>query len=166
MDHTPGGALVASAHNQRAYRQHRIISPDSCHLSLGVHESSLPVAHPGYQVLSDILFRLGLIANALTQWSSLTVATWIDVAIIITCFWHGMNLLVLLCRKTVISSSSPFFAVFFALNPGGGTCVSSHITGKKYGHPSHTVQCTVTEKTTKVWQRLRCLHVLYEHAKR
>ncbi len=29
----------------------------------GVHESSLPVAHPGYQVLSDILFRLGLIAN-------------------------------------------------------------------------------------------------------
>ena len=27
-------------------------------------ESSLPVAHPGYQVLSDILFRLGLIANA------------------------------------------------------------------------------------------------------
>ncbi len=32
----------------------------------GVHESSLPVAYPGYQVLSDILFRLGLIANALT----------------------------------------------------------------------------------------------------
>ncbi len=29
-------------------------------------ESSLPVAHPGYQVLSDIMFRLGLIANALT----------------------------------------------------------------------------------------------------
>ncbi len=29
----------------------------------GVHESSLPVAYPGYQVLSDILFRLGLIAN-------------------------------------------------------------------------------------------------------
>ncbi len=28
-----------------------------------VHESSLPVAYPGYQVLSDILFRLGLIAN-------------------------------------------------------------------------------------------------------
>ncbi len=27
-------------------------------------ESSLPVAHPGYWVLSDILFRLGLIANA------------------------------------------------------------------------------------------------------
>ncbi len=36
----------------------------------GVHESSLPVAHPGYQVLSDILFRLGLLANALTQCSS------------------------------------------------------------------------------------------------
>ncbi len=30
----------------------------------GVHESSLPVAHPGYQVLSDIWFRLGLIANS------------------------------------------------------------------------------------------------------
>ncbi len=30
---------------------------------IGVHESSLPVAHPGYQVLSDVLFRLGLIAN-------------------------------------------------------------------------------------------------------
>ncbi len=39
-------------------------------------ESSLPVAQPGYQVLSDILFRLGLIANALTQCSSYkTVAT-------------------------------------------------------------------------------------------
>ncbi len=36
-------------------------------------ESSLHVAHPGYQVLSDILFRLGLIANALTQCSSQTV---------------------------------------------------------------------------------------------
>ncbi len=35
-----------------------------------VHESGLPVAHPGYQVLSDILFRLGLIANDLTQCSS------------------------------------------------------------------------------------------------
>ncbi len=33
-------------------------------------ESSLPVAHPGYQVLLDILFRLGLIANALTQCSA------------------------------------------------------------------------------------------------
>ncbi len=33
-------------------------------------ESSLPVAHPGYQVLSDILFTLGLIANALTQCSA------------------------------------------------------------------------------------------------
>ncbi len=33
-------------------------------------ESSLPVAHPGYQVLSDILLRLGLIANALTQCGS------------------------------------------------------------------------------------------------
>ncbi len=33
-------------------------------------ESSLHVAHPGYQVLSDILFRLGLIANALTQCSA------------------------------------------------------------------------------------------------
>ncbi len=33
-------------------------------------ESSLPVAHPGYQVLSDILFRLGLIANVLTQCSA------------------------------------------------------------------------------------------------
>ncbi len=33
-------------------------------------ESSLPVAHPGYQVLSDILLRLGLIANALTQCSA------------------------------------------------------------------------------------------------
>ncbi len=39
-------------------------------LKQGVHESCLPVAHPGYQVLSDILFRLGLIANALTQYSS------------------------------------------------------------------------------------------------
>ncbi len=28
-----------------------------------LHESSLPVAHSGYQVLLDILFRLGLIAN-------------------------------------------------------------------------------------------------------
>ncbi len=36
-------------------------------------ESSLPVAHPGYQVFSDILFRLGLIANALRQCSSQTV---------------------------------------------------------------------------------------------
>ncbi len=36
----------------------------------GVHESSLPVAYPGYQVLLDIFFRLGLIANALTQCSS------------------------------------------------------------------------------------------------
>ncbi len=35
-----------------------------------ITESSLPVAHPGYQVLSDILFRLGLIANALTQCSA------------------------------------------------------------------------------------------------
>ena len=26
-------------------------------------ESSLPVAHPGYQVLPDILFRLGLIVS-------------------------------------------------------------------------------------------------------
>ncbi len=33
-------------------------------------ESNLPVAHPGYQVLSDILFRLSLIANALTQCSA------------------------------------------------------------------------------------------------
>ncbi len=33
-------------------------------------ESSLPVVHPGYQVLSDILFRLSLIAYALTQCSS------------------------------------------------------------------------------------------------
>ncbi len=33
-------------------------------------ESSLPMAHHGYQVLSDILFRLGLIANALTQCSA------------------------------------------------------------------------------------------------
>ncbi len=32
-------------------------------------ESSLPRAHPGYQVLSDILFRLCLIANAVTQCS-------------------------------------------------------------------------------------------------
>ena len=42
-----------------------------------LHESSLPMAHPGYQVLSDILFRLGLIANAhsavLRQCSSQTV---------------------------------------------------------------------------------------------
>ncbi len=33
----------------------------------GVHASSIPLAHPGYQVLSDILLRLGLITNALTQ---------------------------------------------------------------------------------------------------
>ncbi len=39
-------------------------------LNVGVHEGSLSMAHPGYQVLSDILFRLGLIANALTQCSS------------------------------------------------------------------------------------------------
>ncbi len=38
--------------------------------TFGVHESSIPVAHPGYRVLSDILFRLGLIANGLTQCSS------------------------------------------------------------------------------------------------
>ncbi len=38
--------------------------------NFGVHESSLHVAFPGYQVLSDILFRLGLIAYALTQRSS------------------------------------------------------------------------------------------------
>ncbi len=37
-------------------------------------ESSLPVAPPGYQVLSDILFRLGLITNALTQCSSVDSA--------------------------------------------------------------------------------------------
>ncbi len=35
-------------------------------------QSSLHVAHPGYQVLSD---RLGLIANALTPCSAKTVAT-------------------------------------------------------------------------------------------
>ncbi len=52
----------------------------------GVHESSVPVAHPGYLVLSDILFRLGLIANALTQCSSYTVENLIDVTIIVTCF--------------------------------------------------------------------------------
>ena len=37
-----------------------------------VHESSLSVVHPGYQVLSEILFRLAVIANALTfffQWA-------------------------------------------------------------------------------------------------
>ncbi len=34
----------------------------------GAHESSLPVAHPGYQVLSNILFRLGLIPNALNTY--------------------------------------------------------------------------------------------------
>ncbi len=36
----------------------------------GVHGSSLHVVFPGYQVLSDILFRLGLKANALTQCSA------------------------------------------------------------------------------------------------
>ncbi len=56
------------------------------HAKPGVHESSLRVAFPGYQVLSDILFRLGLIANALTQCSSQTLVTWIDVAIIIIYF--------------------------------------------------------------------------------
>ena len=35
-------------------------------------ESSLPVAHPGDQVLADILFKPGLIANALTQCSAKT----------------------------------------------------------------------------------------------
>ncbi len=60
--------------------------------------SSLPVAHPGYQVLSDILFRLGLIANCshtvqYLDWSDLN---W-------RCnhyhlFWHCMTLLVLMCR--------------------------------------------------------------------
>ncbi len=45
-------------------------SDRSFHSKRGGHESSLPVAHPGYQVLSDILFRFGLIANALTQCSS------------------------------------------------------------------------------------------------
>ncbi len=42
-----------------------------CLLSIcGDAESSLSMAHPGYQVLSDILLRLGLIANALKQCSS------------------------------------------------------------------------------------------------
>ncbi len=36
----------------------------------GGTESSLPVAQPEYQALSDSLFRLGLIANALSQCSS------------------------------------------------------------------------------------------------
>ncbi len=54
----------------------------------GVHESSLPVAHLGYQVLSDILFRLGLIANCshTVQYCAVHSADVMDVAIIITCF--------------------------------------------------------------------------------
>ncbi len=40
------------------------------HMAWRGAESSLPVAHPGYQVLSDILFRLGLIAKAPTQCSA------------------------------------------------------------------------------------------------
>ncbi len=37
------------------------------YVNVGCNESSLPVVYPpGYQVLSDILFRLGLIANALS----------------------------------------------------------------------------------------------------
>ncbi len=63
----------------------------------GVHESSLPVAHPGYQVLSDILFRLGLIANCshTVQYLDCSDLNW-------RCnhyhpFWHCMTLLVLMC---------------------------------------------------------------------
>ncbi len=48
---------------------HEIVQANPYHI-FGVHESSFPVAHPGYQVLTDIMFRLGLIANALTQCSS------------------------------------------------------------------------------------------------
>ncbi len=44
-----------------------------------------PRGATGYQVLSDILFRLGLIANS-THTVQYLVATWIVVAIIITCF--------------------------------------------------------------------------------
>ena len=46
-----------------------LIPQVSSTINEGVHESILAVAHPGYQVLSDILFGLGLIANALTQCS-------------------------------------------------------------------------------------------------
>ncbi len=49
-------------------------------------ESSLPVERPRCRVLSDILFGLGLMANALTQCGAWTVTTWIDVVIVITCF--------------------------------------------------------------------------------
>ena len=52
----------------------------------GVYESSLRVAHSGYQVLSDILFRLGMISRLSHSAVLKTVETWIDVAIIITCF--------------------------------------------------------------------------------
>ncbi len=65
---------------------------------VGVHESSLSVEHPGYQVLSDILFRLGLIANCshTVQYLDCSDLNW-------RCnhfhlFWHCMTLLVLMCR--------------------------------------------------------------------
>ncbi len=67
-------------------------------MNVGVHESSLPVAHPGYQILSDILFRLGLIANCshTVQYLDCSDLNW-------RCnhyhlFWHCMTLLVLMCR--------------------------------------------------------------------
>ncbi len=68
----------------------------------GVHESSLPVAHPGYQVLSDILFRLSLIANCFhtVQYSDCSDLNWRYNHYHL--FWHCMNLLVLMCCQTVI----------------------------------------------------------------
>ncbi len=51
------GSAVVVGNELRAVRLARIsIVMKGC-------MSSLPVAHPGYQILSDILFRLGLIAN-------------------------------------------------------------------------------------------------------
>ncbi len=52
-----------------------------------------PRAHPGYQVLSDILFRLGLIANAHTvQCLDCSDLNWLCNHYHL--FWHGMTLLV------------------------------------------------------------------------
>ncbi len=66
-----------------------------------------PRGAPGYQILSDILFRLGLIANCshTVQYLDCSDLNW-------RCnhyhlFWHCMTLLVLVCRKTVIPPPPP-----------------------------------------------------------
>ncbi len=66
--------------------------------SLGGAWEQPPRGAPGYQVLSDILFRFGLIANCshTVQCLDFSNLNW-------RCnryhlFWHGMTLLVLMCR--------------------------------------------------------------------